>query len=289
MEIANSVGKGGRNDPADVEIIRSLLARHQRWAGSDLSNATLTEDILAAAITKFQETACAMARPDGRVDPNGFTLKRLNLASIPGPRHKVFMNICWNPGPALTDGDFKAAAKRLGCEKEAIQAVAIVETRRQANDELGRPTILFERHKFRKFTGGAYNATHPDISGPQGGYGRFSAQYGKLRRAAMLDEDAALKSASWGAFQIMGFNHSKAGYGMVSAFVEAMIGSQSNQLDAFVSFVAADSGMKNAIIKKDWAAFARLYNGSEYKKNNYDTTMETEYNARISVKTANRK
>lgn len=286
MQIKNSVGKGGKNDPADVEIIRTLLVRHRQWIDDDLRQKALTEDILAASLRKFQENACALARPDGRVDPNGFTMRRLTMTHIPRPRHKVFLNQCWSAGPSLTDADFRAAAATLGCEKEAIQAVAIVETRREASDELGRPTILFERHKFRSFTFGTYNATHADLSGPQGNYGRFSEQYNKLRRAAMLNEEAALKSASWGAFQIMGFNHTNAGYGTVAAFVDAMIGSQSNQLNAFVAFVGAEAGMKNAIVKKEWATFARLYNGPDYAKNNYDTKMDNEYKALVRARTA---
>jgi hypothetical protein len=277
MTIKNSVGKGGKNDPADMEIVRSHLVRHRQWIDTDLRSVTLTEAILASAISKFQEGACALAKQDGRVDPNGFTMKRLAMTLIPRPRHKVFMSMCWNPGAPLTDADYRTAATTLGCEKEAIQAVAIVETRRAANDEVGRPTILFERHKFRGFTNGAYNTTHSDLSGPQGGYGTFSVQYAKLRRAAILNEEAALKSTSWGAFQIMGFNHVDAGYATVGAFVDAMIGSQSNQLKAFVSFVGANNSMKKAIIAKDWATFARLYNGPDYAKNNYDTKMKNEY------------
>ncbi len=63
----------------------------------------------------------------------------------------------------------------------------------------------------------------------------------------------------------------------IGAFVDAMIGSQSNQLKAFVSFVGANNSMKKAIIAKDWATFARLYNGPDYAKNNYDTKMKNEY------------
>lgn len=286
MQIKNSVGKGGKNDPADVEIIRSLLVRHRQWIDADLRSTVLTEEILTRHISKFQQDACALARPDGVVSPNGFTMKRLNMTLIPRPRHRVFSAMCWNPGPGLVNADFAAAAATLGCEKEAIQAVAIVETRRSAHDEVGRPTILFERHKFRGFTNGVYNTSHPDLSGPQGAYGQFSAQYGKLRRAAILNEEAALKAASWGAFQIMGFNHATAGYGSVGAFVDAMIGSQANQLNAFVSFVGADRSMKNAIINKNWATFARLYNGPEYAKNNYDGKMKTEYDKLVRARTA---
>lgn len=285
MTIKNSVGKGGKNDPADVEIVRAHLVRHRNWLDTDLRSTTLTEAVLGSAIEKFQKGACAMAKQDGRVDPNGFTMQRLAMTLIPRPRHKIFMSQCWVTGPALTEADFRAAATALGCETEAIQAVAIVETKRAAHDEMGRPTILFERHKFRDATNRAYNTTHSDLSGPQGGYGTFSAQYGKLYRAATLNEDAALRSASWGAFQIMGFNYATAGYGTVAAYVDAMIGSQANQLKAFVAHVRAESGLRNAIIKKDWATFARLYNGKDYAINNYDTKMKNEYDRLVRART----
>ncbi|MDO5643589.1 MAG: N-acetylmuramidase family protein [Paracoccus sp. (in: a-proteobacteria)] len=288
MTIRNSVGKGGKNDPADVEIIRAHLVRHRQWLNADLRNTVLTEAVLGDAVAQFQKGACALARQDGRVDPGGFTMRRLAMTIIPRPRHKAFASQCWLTGASLTDADYTAAATALGCEKEAIQAVAIVETRRQPFDDMGRPTILFERHKFREFTNSAYSATHPDLSNSRGGYGRHSEQYARLHRAATLNEEAALKSASWGAFQIMGFNFKSAGYASVAAFVDAMIGSQSRQLAAFVAHVGSESGMKNAIINRNWAAFARRYNGPAYAENDYDGKMKAEYDRLISAKAANR-
>lgn len=286
LSINESVGKGGRNNKADVDTVRNLLIRHRQWVGFDLRTTKTMQvsNIFISAIIAFQKSACSILNPDGRVDPGGFTIKRLTMAMITKPKHKVFQNTCWNPGADLTDADYSEAAKTLACEKEAIQAVATVETKRKASDSLGRPTILYERHKFRDFTSGAYNQSHSDISGPLGGHGRFSEQYGKLYRAAVLNETAALKSCSWGAFQIMGFNHSIVGYRTVDAFVDAMIGSQSNQLRAFVSFVSANASMRKAIQDKDWSTFARLYNGSKYTKNSYDIKMESEYNRLISAR-----
>ncbi|MDD4881534.1 MAG: N-acetylmuramidase domain-containing protein [Gallionellaceae bacterium] len=70
---------------------------------------------------------------------------------------------------------------------------------------------MYERHYFHRLTNGKYSKKHPDISNSlSGGYGKFSAQYGKLERAFNLDPEAALKSASWGRFQIMGNNHQAA-------------------------------------------------------------------------------
>lgn len=285
--ISASVGQGGQNRESDVAIIRNLLVRHRQWALIDVRQKRGVDAEFIAAIRNFQTGACALATGDGRVDPNGFTYRRLSLRNIPRPGHRVLQASCWNPGPDLTLADYRRAATALNCETAAIQAVAEVETRRAPHDEQGRPTILYERHKFRLFTNGAYNATHPDLSGPQGNYGRFSAQYSKLKRAAVLNEEAALKSCSWGAFQIMGFNHTAAGYATAAALVNAMIGSQAAQLNAFVSFIRADANLLSAIRARNWARFARGYNGPDYEANDYDTKMATAY-ARFAAQNAPR-
>ncbi len=122
----------------------------------------------------------------------------------------------------------------------------------------GGHTILFERHKFHEFTAGKHDKAAPDLSNKvAGGYGNFGEQYGKLERATKLDKDAALKSTSWGAFQIMGFNHHAAGYPTVDAFVDAMKKSESNHLRAFVSFIKSNHALLSSLRKKDWPAFAK--------------------------------
>jgi len=45
----------------------------------------------------------------------------------------------------------------------------------------------------------------------------------RLERAIGFDEEAALNSASWGADQVMGFNHPVAGFTTVKALVDAMV------------------------------------------------------------------
>ena len=93
----------------------------------------------------------------------------------------------------------------------------------------------------------------------------------------MLDREAALKSASWGRFQIMGFNHASAGHATIQTFIDAMFKSESAHLDAFVAFLQS-TGLNDALKKKDWAKFARGYNGPDYAANKYDTKLEDAYN-----------
>jgi len=106
-----------------------------------------------------------------------------------------------------------------------------------------------------------------------------SADYTKLKRAAMLDEEAALKSASWGAFQILGENHVECGFATVGDFVTAMMRQEADHLAAFVRFIQANSGMHKALKAKQWATFALLYNGRNYAANAYDTKLQTRYDA----------
>ena len=291
VTIGASVGIGGTNTQADVDKIRGLLRRHSRWLIPLAlpSETGAFDDLMGEAIKRFQLRAGAIKRPDGRVDPNGFTLKRLNLATIPEPKHKVFNQASWpRTGPGLGEADFKAAATTLNCEVAAIRAVAEVEVSSRGAWEsgTGRPTILFERHKFRNHSRSEFNRSHPDLSGPYSpqSYGRFSDQYPKLFRAAMLDETAALKAASWGAFQILGENHADAGHSTVAAFVDAMLVSERKHLDAFVAFIKANAKMHKALKDKDWAEFASRYNGPDYKKNNYDTKMAAAYKKHAPAK-----
>lgn len=199
------------------------------------------------------------------------------------PTHRIFKSWCWaHFNDDLTDADYGQAASRLGSDRAAIRAVADTEVAGEAWDFMGRPRLLFERHKFHKHTRGAYDTTHPGISARSaGGYGSESRQYDRLYEAATLDEPAALKSASYGMFQILGENHVAAGFATVEAFVDAMLRSQRDHLLAFVSIVGANRLLKGAIHDHRWAAFARGYNGKGYAKNHYGTKMASAY-ARLS-------
>lgn len=187
-----------------------------------------------------------------------------------------------------SDAAFAAAAWMLDCEEEAIRAVAEVEAGPHGaflDDDA--PVILFERHYFHRLTGGRWSAEHPDISNPKaGGYGRVSEQHGRLAKAAALDRDAALKSASWGLWQIMGANHKAAGHATIQAFINAMYRSVDDHLRAFVMFILADPRLLSAIRGRDWKAFARAYNGPGFARNSYDTKMAAAHRRHLEERVA---
>ena len=178
----------------------------------------------------------------------------------------------------LTFSDYEDAAAMLACDVAAIQAVAEVESRGKAFYDDGFPVILFERHKFHKFTNGKYDNTHPHISNKtSGGYGAAGQnQRNKFNEAFRLNPEAAMKSCSWGRWQIMGFNFDDCGYDSVGEFVDAMKESEAKQLQAFVAFVISN-GLAKHLRSKNWAKFAAGYNGRNYKKNAYDAKMADAY------------
>jgi N-acetylmuramidase/Putative peptidoglycan binding domain len=177
------------------------------------------------------------------------------------------------PATPLGDADIENAATQLGCQVAAVRAVIDVESRGGFLPDQ-RPKILFERHYFHRLTDGRFSAGHPDISHSSwGGYGAGgAAQYDRLHRAIALNRDAALRSASWGSFQIMGDNCKMVGFTNVEDFVAAMVSGAPGHLAAFVKFVKK-AALDDELRRRDWAGFARGYNGPNYKANKYDEKL----------------
>lgn len=185
----------------------------------------------------------------------------------------------------LTDADFARAAKELNVEEAAIRAVAEVEAAGAGFLPDGRPSILYEAHIFHKETDGkhahAKDRRGVALSSPswnQKLYGATgAAQHARYEDARKLDPDAANKACSWGTFQILGQNHRVCGFDNSQEFVDAMwTGGASAHLDAFVKFIKGNK-LDTALRNKQWATFARGYNGPGYAQNAYDRKMANAY------------
>lgn len=165
----------------------------------------------------------------------------------------------------LSREDYAAAAQRLSCEAEAVQAVVEVESGASGFSADGKPIILFEPHIFSRLTSRRFDASNPNVSYPTWDRTRYprdqAGRYAQLREAYGLDPEAAVASASWGRFQIMGMNHQKCGFPTATAFVADMAKSEVRQLAAFEAFVRS-SGIADELQRLDWEGFARVYNGS---------------------------
>jgi hypothetical protein len=179
----------------------------------------------------------------------------------------------------LTDADVTAAAKTLDCEVALIRAVNEVESSGSGFLPSRRPKILFEAHIFSRLTKHKYDKDHPGISSAKWDrslYQRGEKEYKRLEEAMTLDRAAALQSASWGRFQIMGFNHKLAGYATLDAFVEDMYEAEGKHLQAFIAFLK-NTKLDRPLREKRWADFARGYNGAIYQENRYDEKLQRAY------------
>lgn len=169
-------------------------------------------------------------------------------------------------GPAvpLTADDIAAVATDLRVDTACIHAVRDIESAGTGFLPDTRPQLLFESHAFHTLTSGLYDAPHPGISTPIWcrNYGAGGAhQYDRLAEAIALNRVAALESASWGAFQIMGLNFTACGFADVEAFVAAIVQGERAHLDAFAAFCRYDGGLDQDLRTHNWSSFAYGYNG----------------------------
>lgn len=187
--------------------------------------------------------------------------------------------------PALTMADYAAAAVKCKADVPRVRMVRAVESGPYGSfDPLGRPTILFERHKFHSFTGGAFSARFPEISQRKaGGYSKRGVehhdwQWTKLRAALRIDPEAAIMSCSWGLFQVMGFHWKILGYTSALDMAQQMAVSEAAQLDAMVRYIRVN-GLDDELRAcqpgnaRSCQAFAAGYNGSGFLIHGYHTKL----------------
>lgn len=187
----------------------------------------------------------------------------------------------------LTNEDYIAIGLLLDIEPAILRAIEEVETGGKGGFFApGKPAILFEGHIFwnelkkRGIRPEDHRMGNEDILYPKWEKGHYKgglAEYERLNKARAIHLEAANCSASWGKFQVMGFNHAACGESSVKTFVEKMCESELNQLLLTAHFLY-QSHIVEVLREKDWfAPFARKYNGPAYKANNYDDKLAKAY------------
>lgn len=110
-------------------------------------------------------------------------------------------------------------------------------------------------------------------------YGDSAKIYLRLVNAYRLNPEAALKSCSWGMFQIMGDEHEGACGVSLNYFMTKMCSGECGQLELLRRFIEkkASGKLLTAVRAKDWAKVAYYYNGPDYKTYSYDKRLESAY------------
>lgn len=205
----------------------------------------------------------------------------------------------------LSDEAIKDALEELKSEDNielslpVVKAIVAVESAGRGHLQDGKAKILFEGHKFWKWLEksgknpeilqkGNENIIYKDWSNKN--YLPGSGEYKRLEAAKTIDDKAAIYSASWGLFQILGENLesfiSSRKYKDIYEFEKKQHESEYNHFLDFLAFIKTKQVRGKALIhyiseetkgNYDWETFAYGYNGSGYKVNQYDTKLKAAY------------
>ena len=234
---------------------------HLAWVLADSATLGWTEKSNLGSAKEFE----LFMGPDDAVDVADLKGLDLLMASIYNARGRYL----------------KEKATELGVKPSALAAVLKVESSGRGFGADGRAIVRFENHIFRN-QWGAKNAEkfethfqhdakekwkgHQWRKSADGEWATFHGNQAKewevLTFARSLDENAALRSASFGAGQIMGFNHKTVGYDDAAAMVKAFDKGIRPQLDAVIAFIKNHPNCLKGLKTDDFILFARCYNGA---------------------------
>jgi hypothetical protein len=190
-------------------------------------------------------------------------------------------------GLRLTTEGLQNAANKAGVEVASLEAVMAVESGKHGFDSLSRPVILFEPHVFyrllkandpsqltRAVEAGVAYPTWGQHPYPKDSYPHFAA-------AITIDEGHAISATSVGLAQILGENYKLAGYATPQDFWDAALQGEDTQILMMANFLIG-TGLNHKLAAKDWAGFARGYNGPGYARNHYDSLLSHWYTVKKS-------
>ncbi|MBX2997312.1 MAG: DUF3380 domain-containing protein [Caldilineaceae bacterium] len=172
-------------------------------------------------------------------------------------------------------------AGRLGIDPAVAVAVLLAESGGRAFAADGRLIVRFENHiffqewghrspdlfaRFFEFDPNERWKGHRWRRSEEDGWkvahtGLQTSEWDLLNFARSFHEEAALRSISMGAAQIMGFNHATVGYASAQEMFNDFQQSEENQIRGFFRFVEGKR-LVGALRRSDFLAFAAGYNGS---------------------------
>lgn len=231
------------------------------WTGTTTAcgeNAAREGDTLADSIASRDSLKMAKLREDSIAVVNSDSLTRYTK---------------------LSEADLQLVADELGIEVAAMKAVVVIEAGEAMKGfcRPGVPIINYDPSMYRVYAKKAPDKKgNPDAKVPEGLTGYFLKEWTQLTNARKKNAQGADMATFWGMFQIGGFNYKLCGCQSVDEFVNRMSYSELEQLELFAAFVRS-TGLLKYLQNKDWAGFARRYNGASYARRGYHTRMAKAY------------
>lgn len=154
------------------------------------------------------------------------------------------------------------AANKLGVPPAVLAAVAATESGGGGNPS----AIRFETHVFQRFTRQTVNGSKKDA----------------FFQAYAINPEAAVKSTSFGIYQIMGFNLVGKGWTAQQIYDIWFGGATLDEQDAasiqiLGTYLANSNRSKTAMANYDFQSLANSYNGNCFWVNNYDMKIKLSY------------
>ena len=189
----------------------------------------------------------------------------------------------------LAPEDLRSASKALNVPVAVLAAVIEVEAAGKGFDGRRRPKILFEPHIFYRELGpGSKRDAAVGLGLAYAAWGtrpypkKMDERYAQIDSATQIDPLAALRSASWGLPQIMGFNHGAAGYSSVFDMLDDMKCGEGQQIKAFARLLLAWE-LDDELRSMNWEKFALAYNGPKAIENSYPQKLEKAFARQSAV------
>jgi N-acetylmuramidase/Family of unknown function (DUF5675) len=186
---------------------------------------------------------------------------------------------------AITEPALRALVKPYGYDLNMIKAFIKVESGRAGFDsKTGKVTIRFEPKQFlkRKFGGQLVGAEYAvNAKGEryirETGHKDQATEWATFEQARQINEEAAYQCTSWGAMQVMGFNHASGGYRSAKEMAQSYGQSEENQIRGALNFIRSNKPLERAIRGLNFRNTAYYYNGPDYEKGNYHVKIEKAY------------
>lgn len=238
-----------------------------------------------AAAAVVMAAGCVASRNEITTDSVGIAVEEITEAGV----EVAEMELAADTIIRLTDQDFVEVAEELGVDVASVKAVIEIEAGKshQGFSAPGQPIMNFDLSMFRRFASkrginlAKYRKSHPTVFNRAGR--TQSAVYRRFKTAESINRHAAIEGTFWGMFQIGGFNWKKCGTKDIDEFAMLMSRSERDQLELFAKFII-NSGLLKALQQKNWAAFARGYNGPGYARRGYHTRLAAAYKRYNTVK-----
>ena len=173
------------------------------------------------------------------------------------------------PPRRLTRADYQRVAAQIGLWPATLKAFADVESNGGGFNTDGTLKMLFEGQWFWWHLQQAgipprpLQSRYPTIVYPgwrKDVYLGGIREYQRLRVAIGIHTESALKSASWGVFQLMGFHHQLVGFKTCEDMLVEFQEGEGSHLETIGKFMVS-KGIVRALQAGNWNQAVRLYNG----------------------------